>query len=144
MINIRPYSILDIESLAELMTDLGTPTSIDDMKRRMELIESTAGSFTFVVTKDDIVVGMIGLRMQSSYVSNELKTQISALVTKKEYQGQGIGKSLLKYVENLIHSKGSNSIYLTSAIKEERLNAHEFYKKLGYEINGYRFVKKIK
>ncbi|MGG1615027.1 GNAT family N-acetyltransferase, partial [Paenibacillus phoenicis] len=52
-------------------------------------------------------------------------------------------EQLIKHVEAWIQEKGFNALYLTSAIKEERLDAHEFYKKLGYEINGYRFVKKI-
>lgn len=143
MIIVRPYSFSDIEALTELMTDLGTPSSIEDMKKRMEIIDATPGYFTFVASKDDIVVGMIGIRMQQSYVSNDLKTQIAALVTKKQYQGQGVGKALIKHVEAWIQEKGFNALYLTSAIKEERLDAHEFYKKLGYEINGYRFVKKI-
>ncbi|MGG1614574.1 N-acetyltransferase family protein [Paenibacillus phoenicis] len=97
MIIVRPYSFSDIEALTELMTDLGTPSSIEDMKKRMEIIDATPGYFTFVASKDDIVVGMIGIRIQQSYVSNDLKTQIAALVTKKQYQGQGVGKALISF-----------------------------------------------
>lgn len=144
MIKIRPYAQEDIESLTELMTDLGSPSSIEEMEERMKLIESRTNYFTFVATLNEKVVGMIGVRQNFTYTSNKIKTQISALVTKKEYQGQGIGKALITFIEEWTRSNGSDFLYLTSGIKEERFNAHEFYKKNGFEITGYRFVKRIR
>jgi hypothetical protein len=39
--------------------------------------------------------------------------------------------------------RGANNLYLTSGNKPERKKAHELYKRMGFEITGYRFVKKI-
>ncbi|MNW33686.1 hypothetical protein D3C74_106520 [compost metagenome] len=47
-----------------------------------------------------------------------------------------IGVRLVYYYE-------ADGLSLTSGIKEDRVDAHEFYKKMGFKINGYRFVKKI-
>jgi GNAT superfamily N-acetyltransferase len=143
MINIREYVPSDLESLTALMTDLGSPSSVEDMEKRMKLIESNPYYSTFVAIINDKVVGMAGVRLNITYTSNKLKTQISSLVTKKEYQGQGIGRALINYIEEWCRSQGSDFLYLTSGIKEERLSAHEFYKKVGFEITGYRFVKRI-
>jgi len=144
MITIREYVSSDLELLTELMEDLGSPSSVGDMENRMKLIESNPNYFTFVATLNDKVVGMIGVRLNFTYTSNKIKTQISALVTKEEYQGQGVGKALINYIEDWTKSRGSDFLYLTSGIKEERVNAHEFYKKNGFEITGYRFVKRLK
>lgn len=143
MITIREYVPSDLESLTELMEELGYPSSVEDMENRMKRIESIPNYYTYVATVNDIVVGMIGVRFNYTYTSNKIKTQISALVTKKEYQGQGVGKALINYIEEFTKNKGSDFLYLTSGIKEERVHAHDFYKKNGFEITGYRFVKRL-
>lgn len=144
MINIRQYQSSDLESITELMTDLGYPSSIQEMETRMKSIESSPGYFTFVACLDGIMVGMLGIRELLNYETSGNVTQISLLVIKKEYHKLGIGTSLLNFIEDWARKKGSNVLYLTSGIKEERIKAHEFYKKFGFEITGYRFVKDIK
>jgi GNAT superfamily N-acetyltransferase len=143
MINIRQYSLSDLKDLTGLMEDLGYPSSIEDMTKRMDLIESNPYYFTFVAIIHDKVVGMIGVRLNITYTNNTLKTQISALVTKREYQGQGIGKALIQHVEEWSENQGSDFIYLLSGIRNERSKAHEFYKNVGFDITGYRFVKRL-
>ncbi|CAM3151090.1 GNAT family N-acetyltransferase [Paenibacillus sediminis] len=143
MINIRKYNPSDLESLADLMNDLGYPVSIEVMGRRMELIESNPSYLTFVATINEAVTGMIGIRQLLNYETDDLVTQISSLVTKSDFQGQGVGSALIKFIEDWAVQNGSSVLYLTSGIKQERLKAHEFYKKYGFEITGYRFIKKI-
>jgi len=109
----------------------------------MEKIQSTPMYFTFVAELDGEIVGMVGVRKLFSYEVDDVVTQISALVTKKEFRNKGIGKALIKFVEDWAIKEGSEAIVLTSGIKEERLKAHEFYKSVGFDITGYRFVKKI-
>jgi GNAT superfamily N-acetyltransferase len=84
----------------------------------MDLIESNPYYSTFVATINDRVVGMIGVRLNLTYTNNKLKTQISSLVTKKEYQEQGIGRALIKHIEEWSKNKGSNFLYLMSGIKK--------------------------
>ena len=86
---------------------------------------------------------MIGITFHNTYTNNNVKTQITSLVTKEEFRGQGIAKKLVRYVEEWANSKGSDFIYLLSGISEQRITAHELYKYLGYEITGYRFVKRL-
>lgn len=62
---------------------------------------------------------------------------------KKEYEGQGIGRSLVGFAEEWALGRGSNVLYLTSGIRPERIRAHEFYKSIGFDTTGYRFVKKL-
>jgi len=62
MFKIRPFNSDDVEPLAELMSDLGYPTTADQMKQRMKYIEAEPNYYTFVATMNGIVVGMIGIR----------------------------------------------------------------------------------
>jgi GNAT superfamily N-acetyltransferase len=140
---IREYVSSDLETLTELIGNLGYPTDIETMKYRMELIQSTPMYYTFVAELMGEVVGMIGVRQAFFYEGDGVTTQISALVSKPEHRGMGIGKALVSYVEEWAAKNGSEILYLNSGMKEERLKAHEFYKAVGFEITGYRFVKKL-
>jgi GNAT superfamily N-acetyltransferase len=140
---IRDYKMNDIAGLCDLMNDLGYPTNLESMKNRMGLIQSNSMYFTFVAEVNDEIIGMIGVRQVYSYENDGLSTQISALVVKKEFQGKGIGKRLVGFVENWALMRRSKVLFLTSGLREERLATHEFYKSIGFQITGYRFVKKI-
>lgn len=142
---IRTYNHLnDLNSIIELMSDLGYPTSIEMMSKRMKNIQEISSYHTFVASIDKKIVGMIGCRDIFLYEDDGFVTQISLLVTKKEYQRKGIARSLVSFVEEWASKKGSNGLFLTSGIKPEREKAHKFYEALEFEVNGYRFVKKLK
>lgn len=141
--HIRKYDPEDLSHFTGLMSDLGYPTSIDEMEVRMERIENNPNYYTFVAIKERTLVGMIGITLHTTYTNNNVKVQITSLVTKKEYRSQGIAKALVKYVEEWSLRRGSNFIYLLSGISEKREKAHGLYKFLGYDITGYRFVKHL-
>lgn len=141
---IREYRLEDLEALTALMGDLGYPTDINNMQNRLERIHSTPMYYTFVAEEAGSVVGMIGVRLVYYYEDDGLAAQIAALVTKREHQGKGIGRALVQFVEDWALEKGAAVLFLTSGIKEERKKAHEFYKAIGFDITGYRFVKKLK
>jgi GNAT superfamily N-acetyltransferase len=143
MIHIRPYHSTDLEALTELMSDLGYPTSVEQMKRRMEQIEAIPSYATFIASIDNKVVGMAGLRQNYTYEEDGCATQISTIVVKNEFQGKGIGKALVLFVEEWAAARNSTCIYLTSGIKPERMKAHQFYTAVGFETTGYRFVKRL-
>lgn len=143
MVHIRKYMASDVAMMTELMGELGYPTSTEEMKRRMIAVESNPDYHTFVGTINDHVVGMIGVRSILNYETDERVTQITCLVVSEGYRGQGIGQSLMNYIEEWATRYGSHILYLTSGIKEERKQAHELYKKMGFDVTGYRFIKKI-
>jgi len=142
-VKVRAYQTSDLHSLTELMSDLGYPSKPELMSTRIARIESSPLHHTFVAEVQGEIVGMIGIRQLYSYEVDEVVTQISALVTKTEFQGRGIGKALVQFVEEWAKKNGSEIVVLTSGIKEERKKAHEFYKSINFEITGYRFVKRL-
>lgn len=144
MIHIRSYRPEDAEALAALMIDLGYPATGDQMKARMEILDRLVNHYTLLATDNDIVIGMIGFKDVFYYEDDGFVVQINALVTKREHQGKGVGKQLMAHVERLAKDRGANTLYLTSGIKPEREAAHAFYKHLGFQVTGYRFVKNLK
>lgn len=143
MIEIRQYQPLDAGVMVELMSELGYPTSLDDMKKRMERIEANPDYHTFVAIMDAKVAGMVGIRIVWNYESSPPATQISSIVTKSIYRGQGVGTRLIEYVEQWALEHESETVFLTSGSKPERLVAHALYEKLGYIRTGLRFVKSL-
>ncbi|TDF91221.1 GNAT family N-acetyltransferase [Paenibacillus piri] len=143
MITVREYRHADLAAVTELMSDLGYPTDMESMQKRMDLIEANPLYATFVAVMDEQVVGLIGTRLVHYYEGDGAAVQISALVTQSRHQGKGIGRQLVQFVERWAAQKGADSVSLTSGIKPEREKAHAFYKMMGYDVTGYRFVKKL-
>lgn len=75
-------------------------------------------SKTFVYEDNDDIRGFI------SIINNDF---IGALFVEKNYQGQGIGKSLIDYAKNLYDN-------LSLAVYKENEKALEFYKKMEFKI----------
>ena len=75
-------------------------------------------SKTFVYEDNDDIRGFI------SVINNNF---IGALFVEKNYQGQGIGKSLIDYAKNLYDN-------LSLAVYKENEKALEFYKKMEFKI----------
>ncbi|MDQ0059829.1 GNAT family N-acetyltransferase [Paenibacillus harenae] len=143
MILIRGYRPEDMEAMAALMLDLGYPTNAEQMKARLERLGEANENETLVATIEDKVVGMIGFRKMYYYEADGFVVHINVLVTKNEYQGQGVGKQLIAYTEQRAKEQGANALYLTSGMKPERERAHAFYRNLGFQTTGYRFVKPL-
>lgn len=144
MVQIREFKMSDLEDAVGLMEDLGYPTTLHEMQSRMDKILELPMCTTFVAEETDRVVGMIGLRELYIYEESKPCIQISLLVTSKEVRAKGIGKLLINKAEQWAVTKGASTIFLTSGIKPEREEAHSFYKNQGFDINGYRFTKKLK
>ena len=75
-------------------------------------------SKTFIYEDNDDIRGFI------SIINNDF---IGALFVEKNYQSQGIGKSLIDYAKNLYDN-------LSLAVYKENEKALEFYKNMGFKI----------
>ncbi len=75
LVEIRKYNSDDIKQFTDLMPDLGYPSSLDEMKVRMQRIESNPNYYTFVAINDNNLVGMIGITIHTTYTNNDEKIQ---------------------------------------------------------------------
>ncbi|MEO8277260.1 MAG: GNAT family N-acetyltransferase [Thermoanaerobaculia bacterium] len=67
--------------------------------------------------------------------------RLTALAVLPDFQGRGIGRALLRRCEEILSAAGVDRIELTSG--SQRREAHDFYRRAGYEETGVRFVKTL-
>lgn len=138
---IRAAELGDADVLARLMTELGYKTRNSEMKMRMESIVVDPRYRTFVAVKQGCVCGMIGTLCHYSYEHNDPSGRIIALVVASGSRGHGIGRQLVATAENDFAQRDVRRVAVNTRF--ERKEAHEFYERLGYTRNGFRFVKNM-
>ena len=138
---IRDAELDDAAELAALMCELGYETKRTEMETRLKLILSNPAYKTFVAIMDGCVCGMIGALAYPSYEHNDASGRILALVTASTARRRGIGRALIATVEKDFAQRGIRRVSLDTRLARE--DAHTFYESLGYERNGWRFVKQL-
>ena len=123
------------------MCELGYETERTDMETRLKLILSNPAYRTFVAIMDGSVCGMVGMLTYSSYEHNNPSGRILALVTSSTARRRGIGRALIATAEEDFAQRGISRVALDTRLTRE--DAHKFYESLGYERNGWRFVKQL-
>ena len=121
------------------MTELGYPSSVEEMGRRFEGISSDPAYETFVAESCKGVVGMVGIRLERTYEADESCARVMALVVSSGHRGRGAGQALISAAEEWARMRGAGTIVLTT--HKRRTGAHRFYSTMGYEATGYRFRK---
>jgi ribosomal protein S18 acetylase RimI-like enzyme len=96
---------------------------------------------TFVAVLDGKVCGMIGTLTCPSYEHNDPGGRILALATVSMMRRRGIGRALVATAEKDFALRGIRRVALNTQCARE--DAHKFYESLGYERNGWRFVKQL-
>jgi ribosomal protein S18 acetylase RimI-like enzyme len=138
---IRDANLSDASELAVLMCQLGYDTKRTEMETRLKLILSNPAYKTFVAIMDGRLCGMIGTFTYPSYEHNDPGGRILALVTSSTARRRGIGRALVATAEKDFAQRGVGRVALDTRLTRE--DAHKFYESLGYERNGWRFVKQL-
>ena len=131
----------DAAAIAQLMCELGYETSTSEMQMRLQRIATDERLRTFVAACDGKVCGMIGALTYPSIEHNDFSGRIIALVIKSTMRRRGIGRALITFAEKDFAQRGIRRVALNTQLARE--DAHKFYESLGYERNGWRFVKQL-
>lgn len=139
---IRKAEIEDIESIQYLIQELtGHDISNLDVINRLEYIDSSMIDTLYVYEEHQKVVGLLGFRIRENIEENSRFGEISLIAVDHNSRKHGIGKHLMEYAEKLAEKSNCIGTWLVSGFGREE-QAHSFYKALGYETTGYRFVKR--
>jgi N-acetylglutamate synthase-like GNAT family acetyltransferase len=139
--NIRDAERSDSPALARLLEQLGYPAGEDAVLRRLERLEGSAADRLFVAEVDGEVVGFAGIHVSPSIEHDADAAKVSAIVVDEAVRRQGVGTALLAAVESEARARGCGVVFLTTA--DRRVDAHEFYRGLGWEETGRRFAKTL-
>ena len=141
MAKLRGPTAQDAERLADLMTQLGYPCEATDIPGRLERLISDPDVLVTVAEHGGRVVGVVTGHFIGSLHKTEPVAMLTALVVLERARGHGVGRLLVAHVEQWARARGATTISLTSALR--RVDAHGFYKQLGYEHTGVRLAKAL-
>lgn len=141
MNNIREATTEDIHTLCYLIKELnGSEISHGIMENRLGFIKDSPFDFLYVYEEASTILGMLGFRIRENIEDLNRFGEISIISVDSNVRRKGVGRSLMEFAEYLAIRHKCMGTWLVSGTgrKDE---AHRFYKELGYEITGYRFVK---
>jgi GNAT superfamily N-acetyltransferase len=119
----------DAAPLAALATQLGYPSTTEDVERRLEPILKDSEHAVFVAQLAGRVVAWLHVHL-CHLVESELSAEIGGLVVEEGCRRSGAGRLLMKRAEDWACRKGCRAVTLRSNVV--RKEAHLFYTKLGY------------
>ena len=135
--------LIKIKELLVLYEDLGYPTITEDLVNRLKKIYSHEDYYLLLLIKDDVIIGLSGMCKMLFYEKNGEYMRLLAFVINSNYREKGYGTLLLKESEILATQLGCKAITLNSGNREERDNAHSFYKSNGFVNRSSGFSKKL-
>jgi GNAT superfamily N-acetyltransferase len=140
---IRSATLQDAPTVKELFQELiGHTLSDNDVINRISFVNQSPIDSLFVYEDDAGIGGLMAFRIRENIEENSRFGEISVLVVRPELRKKGIGKKLMEYAERLASEKECIGTWLVSGFGREEM-AHPFYKSLGYETTGFRFVKRF-
>lgn len=130
-IGVRAAAPKDYPQIAELAGQLGYPTTLEDIARRLGGMKNSAEQGAFVAElSDGRIVGWVGVFVQRTLESDP-SVEISGLVVDERHRSQGFGLLLLERAEQWARENGCATVRLRSNVIRNR--AHAFYERHGYE-----------
>jgi len=138
---IRKAEIGDARPLAVLMSQLGYPSTEDEMADRLRLILPRSDYLMAVAVREGQVVGVVGALIGLYLEMNGRYGRVTALSVAADHRGQGIGTRLLAHAESWLGTGGATACIVNSG--SHRADAHRFYQRKGYQATGVRFHKDL-
>ena len=130
----------DSDAIAGLMGELGYPAWPNEIPARLkELAFDAANSAVWVAELDGTAVGIATAKRFPAIHQSVPVVWLTVLVVSERARGRGVGTRLVNEAEEWARDQGARKIALTSALHREE--AHDFYKRLGYEQTGVRLAK---
>jgi len=140
---VRPIRPEDASAAARLATQLGYPSTPEQIGRRLCALSESEDARVFVAEgPDGSAVGWVhvfGRRL----VESDADAEVGGLVVDEQVRGRGIGKALMASAEGWARERGYGVVSIRSNVI--RTEAHEFYKRIGYEIlkSQYKLRKRL-
>ena len=133
----------DAPKLQRLLGELGyAELGENHVRKRIGDWAGDANSHVLVAECAGTIVGLASLYVLPLFHLAAPWGRITALVVDPLCQGKGVGTLLVRRLESFARERGCSAIEVTS--REQRLGAHAFYARLGYELyTGRRFLKKL-
>lgn len=130
-LRIRRGRPADASALAELSGQLGYPTAVAEMFKRLRRLKTGARNALFVADAGE--AGVVGWTHVSVAHLIEVRTraELNGLIVAENHRSLGAGAKLIEAAEDWARKQGCLEISLRSNVLRGR--AHKFYERQGYE-----------
>lgn len=142
MENIRKLQSRDNDSIRKLLIQLGEEEEQSDNANIYDFARKYPSSEVYVYEESGGIIGLLGFRLRQNLEDGSQYGEVSIIVVDENHRRKGIGKKLFDFAEDLAKKHGCKGTWLVSGLHRSS-EAHKFYEELGYEVTGYRFVKKF-
>jgi GNAT superfamily N-acetyltransferase len=135
---IRPARLEDGDRLADLCTQLGYPSTPEEVRNRLAVIGELPDQHILVAV--DAAKEVLGWIHAFVYrvLESEPMVEIGGLVVDQAFRGRGVGRALLEAVETWSAAQEIDTVSLRSNVV--RMQAHEFYRRQGYTVPKTQLV----
>ena len=134
---IRHAAIDDTPKLLPLLSELGYPSTLEDLNRRFLKFVKNPGYGIAVCEMNEEITGFIAWTTTDHLISDATRFSIVGIVVSTNHRNMGIGKKLMKFVEDIAKQHSPSIIDLTSGLRRAQDGTHEFYKRIGYKNEGH-------
>ena len=143
---IRNIKIEDAETIQRICNiSLGYSVSVEIVMRQIQKLSEDVNHHYIYVYEDEKlqkVVGFVHAEVYESLYSYS-GLNILGLAVLPEFQGKGIGKELMYYLE--VNAKNDSVLFVRLNSADYRVEAHKFYESIGYvcDKTQKRFIKRL-
>ena len=131
-VQIRPPTKDDSNQLSNLMLQLGYTITTEVMCKQIEIYLNSNNYLVYVAERNSFVIGAISCAFTDYFHKQGGFARITSLVVDEDYRNQGVGKGLIRHVENCVYKLGYNDIEITTSVHRKSSGTHNFYMSLGY------------
>jgi ribosomal protein S18 acetylase RimI-like enzyme len=137
-ITIRDARASDSPTLATLADQLGYKVKVEDITKRLNKLPHKLDERVIIAEDTSgAVVGWTTFRI-TEHIHNDPYVEISGFVVDQQSRGKGIGKTMMKEVEQWTIGKGLSTIRLSANVT--RTGAHKFYEAIGFKQTKQQFA----
>jgi GNAT superfamily N-acetyltransferase len=142
-ITVRKVEITDIAGLSELFVDfIAKESNLTAMKKQIEVISNDPNYYVAVACEANKVIGTsMGIICYDLVGDCNPFMLIENVVVLPQYQGQGVGRLLMRALEDFGQKNQCNYVILVSESKREP--SHQFYEAIGYSTDQRGFKKRL-
>lgn len=140
---IRPAQRRDLPALFDLYHQAGLdtdpPLSAEEGERLFERLSRYPDYHAYVAVQGHEVIGTYSLLIMDNLSHRGRPSGvIESVAVRPDWQHQGVGRQMMRHACDLCRSRGCYKAALSSNLR--RVDAHRFYRSLGFDAHGISFV----
>ena len=129
--HVRRTKLADIPELTNLSKELGYPSTISQIRKRLDKIQKSKSDIILVAVEKGTVIGWIHV-LSTLRLESDPFAEIGGLVVSSKQRGKGVGKILVSEAEKW--AKGNGLINIRVRSRTSREKTRQFYESEGYVV----------